>query len=232
MAPATKTPPTAIGDMVEVLASLFEGLLLRTIRNPARPQPRGAAHPDRHQRPARPAGLSWHQHPLRLTNAWRSLDQKDGANCIAPRDSKNHNNVPTETQMNRLLACAAAALLLGACASTEKELTDKGMQPVAAAKVQTPLSGNTTTGTTASGSGFMIYNAPTAPCAARAATAATPAPGKSPPTASIATSGKPGAGGARQCARLTLRWTAKSATSRTATTAGRYKIEQGNPYKL
>jgi AcrR family transcriptional regulator len=26
--------PTAIGDMVEVLASLFEGLLLRTIRNP------------------------------------------------------------------------------------------------------------------------------------------------------------------------------------------------------
>ncbi|HRP25732.1 MAG TPA: TetR/AcrR family transcriptional regulator [Thauera sp.] len=28
-------PPEAIGDMVEVLASLFEGLLLRTIRNPA-----------------------------------------------------------------------------------------------------------------------------------------------------------------------------------------------------
>ncbi len=26
--------PTAIADMVEVLASLFEGLLLRTIRNP------------------------------------------------------------------------------------------------------------------------------------------------------------------------------------------------------
>ena len=52
--------------------------------------------------------------------------------------------------MNRLLACAAAALLLSACASTEKELADKGMKPLDAAKVRTLLSG----------SGFMIYNAP------------------------------------------------------------------------
>ena len=62
--------------------------------------------------------------------------------------------------MNRLLACAAAALLLGACASTEKELIDKGMKPLDATRAQALLSGNTATGTTASGNGFIIYNAP------------------------------------------------------------------------
>ena len=62
--------------------------------------------------------------------------------------------------MNRLLVFAAAALVLSACASTEKELADKGMKPLDAAKIRTQLSGNTAAGTTAKGNSFLIFHAP------------------------------------------------------------------------
>ncbi|ENO89094.1 MULTISPECIES: DUF995 domain-containing protein [Thauera] len=133
--------------------------------------------------------------------------------------------------MNRLLACAAAALLLSACASTEKELADKGMKPLDAAKVRTLLSGNTATGTTASGSGFMIYNAPDGTTRGKSGNSSDT--GKWDVTADGQhcnhwTSWR---GGERRCARL-YEADGEIRYFDGGNYAGRFKIEQGNPYKL
>ncbi|HRO37206.1 DUF995 domain-containing protein [Thauera sp.] len=133
--------------------------------------------------------------------------------------------------MNRLIACAAAALLLGACASTEKELTDKGMQPVAAAKAQTLLSGNTTTGTTASGSGFMVYNAPDGTMRGKSGNSSDTGTWEVTADGQHCNQWKTWRGGARQCARL-YEVDGEIRYFEDGNYRGRYKVEQGNPYKL
>jgi len=133
--------------------------------------------------------------------------------------------------MNRLLACAAAALLLGGCASTEKELADKGMKPLDATKAKALLSGNTAAGTTASGSGFMIYNAPDGTM--RGKSGASSDAGKW----EVTTDGQhcnqwtTWRGGERRCARL-YEVDGEVRYFEGGSYGGRYRIEQGNPYRL
>ncbi|MHB1372503.1 MAG: DUF995 domain-containing protein [Thauera sp.] len=133
--------------------------------------------------------------------------------------------------MNRLLACAAAALLLGACASTEKELTDKGMKPLDAAKAQTLLSGNTATGTTASGNGFMIYNAPDGTMRGKSGNSSDAGKWEVTTDGQHCNQWTTWRGGERRCARL-YEVDGEIRYFEGGNYGGRYKIEQGNPYKL
>ena len=133
--------------------------------------------------------------------------------------------------MNRLLVFAAAALVLSACASTEKELADKGMKPLDAAKIRTQLSGNTAAGTTAKGNSFLIFHAPDGTMRGKSGNSSDTGTWEVTADGQHCNQWKTWRGGARQCARL-YEVDGEIRYFEDGNYRGRYKVEQGNPYKL
>ena len=133
--------------------------------------------------------------------------------------------------MNRLLACAAAALLLSACASTEKELADKGMKPLEAAKIRTLLSGNTAAGTTASGNGYMVFHAADGTMRGKSGNSSDAGKWEVRPDGQFCNQWTTWRRAQQRCARL-YEADGEIRYFEDGNFAGRYKVENGNPYKL
>lgn len=133
--------------------------------------------------------------------------------------------------MNRLLACAAAALLLSACASTEKELADRGMKPLESAKIRTLLSGNTAAGTTASGNGFMIFHATDGTMRGKSGNSRDTGKWEITGDGQFCNQWSTWRGAERRCARL-YEADGEIRYFEGDNFGGRYKVESGNPYKL
>jgi hypothetical protein len=133
--------------------------------------------------------------------------------------------------MNRLLVFAAAALVLSACASTEKELADKGMKPLDAAKIRTQLSGNTAAGTTAKGNSFLIFHAPDGTMRGKSGNSSDTGTWEASSDGQFCNQWKTWRGAARQCVRL-YEVDGEIRYFEGGSLGGRYKLENGNPYKL
>lgn len=133
--------------------------------------------------------------------------------------------------MNRLLACATAVFVLGACATTEKELADKGMKPLDAAKIQTMLPANTTTGTTASGNSFMIFHAADGTLRGKSGNSSDVGKWEVAADGQYCNQWSTWRAAKRQCVKL-YEVDGEIRYFEGGSYGGRYKIESGNPYKL